>query len=64
VRNDGPAYAGNSSGLAGSVGLANARARLSRLYGSGYRLDLVPAETGGTLAVLEVPWQSDEGDAG
>jgi two-component system LytT family sensor kinase len=63
VRNDGPAYAGNGRGLAGGVGLANTRARLSRLYGSGYRLDLVPDEAGGTLAVLEVPWQVDE-DAG
>ncbi len=64
VRNDGPAYARNGEGPASGVGLANTRARLSRLYGSSYRLDLVPAETGGTLAVLEVPWQTDEEDAG
>jgi two-component system LytT family sensor kinase len=64
VRNDGPAYAGNGHGPAGGVGLANTRARLSRLYGSGYRLDLAPDEAGGTLAVLEVPWQVDEEDAG
>jgi two-component system, LytTR family, sensor kinase len=64
VRNDGPAYAGNGGGAAVGVGLANTRARLSRLYGAGYRLDLVPDDAGGTLAVLEVPWQVDEEDAG
>jgi two-component system LytT family sensor kinase len=58
VRNDGPAYTGNGS--SGGVGLANTRARLNRLYGAAYRLDLLPDHSGGTLAVLEVPWQSDE----
>jgi two-component system, LytTR family, sensor kinase len=58
VRNDGPAYTGNGS--SGGVGLANTRARLHRLYGSAYRLDLEPGQSGGTVAVLEVPWQADE----
>lgn len=58
VRNDGPAYTGNGS-ITG-VGLANTRARLHRLYGSAYRLDLLPDRAGGTVAVLEVPWQADE----
>jgi two-component system, LytTR family, sensor kinase len=58
VRNDGPAYTGNGS--SGGVGLANTRARLQRLYGSAYRLDLLPDQSGGTVAVLEVPWQADE----
>jgi two-component system, LytTR family, sensor kinase len=62
VRNDGPPYAGSSDRPAGGVGLANTRARLQRLYGSGYRLDLLPDQAGGTVAVLEVPWQSDEED--
>ena len=58
VRNDGPAYTGNGS--SGGVGLANTRARLHRLYGSAYRLELLPGQSGGTVAVLEVPWQADE----
>ncbi len=60
VRNDGPSYTGNGSSR--GVGLANTRARLNRLYGSAYRLDLLPDQAGGTLAVLEVPWQADEED--
>jgi LytS/YehU family sensor histidine kinase len=60
VRNDGPAYAGNGEGSAGGVGLANTRARLQRLYGSRYRLDLLPYAGGGAVAVLEVPWQANE----
>ena len=58
VHNDGPAYTGNGS--SGGVGLANTRARLHRLYGSASRLDLLPDQSGGTVAVLEVPWQADE----
>jgi two-component system LytT family sensor kinase len=58
IRNDGPEYTGNVS--SGGVGLANTRARLHRLYGSAYRLDLQPHQSGGTVAVLEVPWQADE----
>jgi LytS/YehU family sensor histidine kinase len=59
VRNDGPAYAGNGEGSTGGVGLANTRARLYRLYGARYRLDLLPGAGGGTVAVLEVPWQAN-----
>ena len=58
VLNDGPAYTGNGS--RNGVGLANTRARLHRLYGSAYRLDLLPNQSGGTVALLEVPWQADE----
>ena len=58
VRNEGPAYTGNGS--RGGVGLANTRARLHRLYGSAHRLELLPGQSGGTVAVLEVPWQADE----
>jgi hypothetical protein len=58
IRNDGPAYTGNGS--SGGLGLANTRARLHRMYGSASRLDLLPDQSGGTVAVLEVPWQADE----
>jgi two-component system, LytTR family, sensor kinase len=58
VRNDGPTYTGGGVAGAGGVGLSNIRARLRRLYGSGYLLELLPDERG-TLAVLEVPWRSE-----
>ncbi len=58
VRNDGPPYAGNGS--SSGVGLANTRARLYRLYGKACRLDLLPGASGGTVAVLEVPWHAGE----
>ena len=57
VRNDGPSYTGGGVSADG-VGLSNTRARLRRLYGSGYLLELLPDERG-TLAVLEVPWRSE-----
>jgi LytS/YehU family sensor histidine kinase len=61
VRNDGPSYTGGGASSAGGVGLSNIRARLRRLYGSGYVLELLPDERG-TLAVLEVPWRSERED--
>jgi two-component system, LytTR family, sensor kinase len=41
------------------VGLANTRARLSRLYGAAARLDLEVIQGRGTVAVLEVPWHPE-----
>jgi LytS/YehU family sensor histidine kinase len=59
VRNDGPAFSGEAAKPGGAgLGLTNTRARLSRLYGAEYRLELLP-DRGGTLAVLEVPWRSE-----
>lgn len=64
IRNDGPSYGGDLKPMAeGGVGLANTRARLSRLYGTNGRLELRPDATGGTLAVLEVPWREPIGPA-
>ena len=60
VRNEGPAFfreGGTQAG--GGLGLANTRARLSRMYGAGYLLEVLPDQPGGTIAVLEVPWRSD-----
>jgi signal transduction histidine kinase len=42
------------------LGLANTRARLSRLYGEAGRLALEPSPGGGTVAVLELPWRARE----
>lgn len=65
VRNDGPPFGGNgAAGSTGGVGLANTRARLTRLYGSACRLDLLPDQGGGTMAVLEVPWRAAEKESG
>jgi two-component system, LytTR family, sensor kinase len=41
----------------GGLGLANTRARLEALYGGAARLDLAPAEGGGTVARLELPFR-------
>jgi hypothetical protein len=56
VSNDGPTPERGSSRSEG-VGLANTRARLARLYGSAYRLELGPGPDAGTVAVLEVPFR-------
>jgi two-component system, LytTR family, sensor kinase len=42
------------------LGLSNTRARLSRLYGDSGRLALEAGPGGGTVAVLELPWQAAE----
>ena len=60
VRNEGPAFDGRGTAeLRKGIGLANTRARLSRLYGNAFRLDVRPDPAGGTLAVLEVPWRPE-----
>jgi two-component system LytT family sensor kinase len=58
VENDGPRWERDRDTGGSGVGLANVRARLSRLYGSAFRLDMLPGPTGGALAILEIPWRS------
>jgi two-component system LytT family sensor kinase len=58
VENEGPPWDGGGNGSASGVGLANVRARLSRLYGTACRLEMQPGGTGGTLAIMEIPWRS------
>ena len=63
VENDGPPWDGEihaspGNGPGNGVGLANVRARLGRLYGAAWRLELSPGGDGGTLAILEIPWRS------
>jgi two-component system LytT family sensor kinase len=60
VANDGPDAEVPGERQVG-VGLANTRARLSRLYGSAARLELETVHGRGTVAVLEVPWRPDQG---
>jgi hypothetical protein len=41
----------------GGIGLANTRARLRHLYGDAQRLELLPAEGGGTLVQVAIPFR-------
>ena len=41
----------------GGIGLRNTRARLVQLYGAEQSLELVPRETGGTMAVIHIPFR-------
>jgi two-component system LytT family sensor kinase len=43
---------------AGGVGLANTRQRLHELYGERARLDVAPAEDGGTVAAIDLPYRA------
>jgi sensor histidine kinase YesM len=52
--------AGGGAGC-GGVGLSNTRARLSELYGKRATFDIAPADGGGTIARVTIPWH--EGDS-
>ena len=41
----------------GGIGLTNTRARLEKIYGSDYRLDLTPRPEGGMRVSLDLPWR-------
>ncbi len=45
-----------AEGLGGGIGLANLRARLDALYGSGQKLELSARPAGGARVRLELPW--------
>ena len=56
----------NGDGLGSTIregtGVGNTRERLLHLYGAGrQRFDLVPAPGGGTVASLEIPFDTDDG---
>src|ERR1700724_2388633 len=53
VRDDGPGFASNTPG----IGLSNTRARLERLYGSGYVLQLSNGTQNGAVVILEIPFR-------
>jgi two-component system LytT family sensor kinase len=56
VRDDGPGFASNTPG----IGLTNTRARLQRLYGSGYVLQLNNGTQNGAVVILEIPFRLRE----
>jgi signal transduction histidine kinase len=60
VRDNGPGISGGSSaGRNGGVGIANTRARLAQLYGTGQRFELANAPAGGAIATVEIPYSEN-----
>ncbi len=55
VRDDGPGVGGGDAARPG-IGLSNTRARLERLYGDRYTLEVRNAEAGGVEARVEIPF--------
>jgi len=59
IVSDGPQRPAAPRPVAGSgIGLGNARARLSQLYGDAYQLRLVEREQGGAELLLEIPYHT------
>lgn len=57
VRDDGAGLPHNAEARAASrVGLSNTRARLERMYGSGWSLELCDATGGGTVVNISIPF--------
>ena len=56
MRDDGPGFASKTAG----IGLTNTRARLERLYGSGYVLQLNNGTQNGAIVTLEIPFRLRE----
>lgn len=57
VRDDGPGLPDNAEAMAaGRVGLSNTKARLERMYGEGYSLELGEAPGGGTIVNISIPF--------
>lgn len=60
VENDGAALgpvAMREETRVGGVGLSNTRARLEKIYGSDYRLEMIPQAEGGMRIQLDLPWR-------
>ena len=63
IRNDGPSCTAAGGEPGTGVGLRNLRARLGRLYGSNFRLELLEDQPGGSRVELEIPWRTDPAHA-
>jgi two-component system, LytTR family, sensor kinase len=58
VRDNGPGPSAVPNGHGGGLGLRNTRDRLSQLYGRGDRFTIGPAEAGGTVAEITLPYHT------
>ncbi|ACB73994.1 sensor histidine kinase [Opitutus terrae] len=61
IENDGAPQASPGAGAetrAGGVGLANTRARLEKIYGSDYDLEMIPQTDGGMRIQINLPWRA------
>jgi two-component system LytT family sensor kinase len=58
IRNDGPSWTSSSAAAGTGVGLPNLRARLGRLYGTNFRLELKEDQPRGSRVELEIPWRT------
>jgi two-component system, LytTR family, sensor kinase len=58
VRDDGPGFGTASVTDGHRVGLANARTRLTRLYGTAHRFEIGNRVGGGALVQLRIPWHT------
>ena len=59
LRDNGPGLSDEHEGeRGGGVGLRNVRARLDALYGDAARLDLAPADGGGSVATVTLPYHT------
>jgi two-component system LytT family sensor kinase len=58
IRNDGPSCTGPGAEPGTGMGLPNLQARLGRLYGSNFRLELKDDRPGGSRVELEIPWRT------
>jgi signal transduction histidine kinase len=56
VQDNGPGLRGLNPSNTG-IGLANSRARLQRLYGSNYRLEITNSDSGGVLSSVVIPFR-------
>lgn len=58
IRNDGPSCTRASGEPGTGIGLPNLRARLGRLYGPHFRLELTEDHPRGSRVELEIPWRT------
>ena len=59
VRDSGPGPSSPGAHNNGGVGLANTRARLKNLYDAAHAFEMAPAEGGGTVVSIELPYREE-----
>src|SRR5215813_4092192 len=60
IRDNGPGMSSNShpSAIEG-IGLSNVRARLSQIYGSNFRFELMNGKDGGLIVLMQIPFERE-----